>query len=218
MAYEFILGVDVVAPGGSPLTMVLTAVEKADNNASDPHYRVDRLDLVDGIEDVDAAAEYLQSLLSQKPYVARTVPVINQTAEYGQAVRTALQDRGLAPVGVTLSEGTTTVSGNRGEMNAAVSVRRAVDTLRQLYHDGRVDLQAQQDTEAASRLVRAIEWFSESGTDEQGEERRVTMALTPDEGNYEPVMVSTMLACWLGEEQTFDPTERLKTPLQGRRT
>jgi hypothetical protein len=100
-------------------------------------------------------------------------------------------------------------------MNASVAVRDAVDMLQRLYHDGRLEMQPQQNNDAASRLLRAIEWFSDSGTDESGEERRVAMPLDASNDGYEPVMVSTMAACWLGEEQTFDPTERLKETLQG---
>jgi hypothetical protein len=84
-----------------------------------------------------------------------------------------------------------------------------------LYHDGRLNAEPQQNDEDVSRLLRAIEWFSDSGTDESGEERRVTMPLDTADARYEPVMVSTMVACWLGTEQTFDPTEHLKEALQG---
>lgn len=213
MAYEFILGVDIGSAEGPPYTAAFTLVEKSDDETEGSRYRVDRLNEVDGFDNVEAVAEQVQSLLTQKTYVARTIPVINQTTEAGRRLRDALADRGVAPVGVTLSTGTTTVSGDRDEMNAAVSVRGAVDLLRTIYHDDRLDLQDQKDTEEASRLVRSIEWFSDSGTDESGAEHRVEMATTPGEGRYEPVMVSAMMACWLGEEQTFDPTERLKTEL-----
>jgi hypothetical protein len=215
MAYEFILGVDVVPSGESSFTAALTAVEKTDENASEPHYQLERLEETDAFDSVDEAAEHIQSLLTQKPYVARTVPVINRTNESGRALHEALADRGLDLVGVTLTSGTTTVSGDRDEMNASVAVRDAVDMLQRLYHDGRLEMQPQQNNDAASRLLRAIEWFSDSGTDESGEERRVAMPLDASNDGYEPVMVSTMAACWLGEEQTFDPTERLKETLQG---
>lgn len=215
MAYEFILGVDAVPAGDESFTVALTAVEKTDENADHPHYRVERLEASDPLGSVDAVAEHIQSLLTQKPYVARTIPVINKTSEPGRAVHDALSERGLDLVGVTLSNNTATVSGQRDEMNASVSARDAVDMLQALYHDGRLEVEPQQNNEQASRLLRAIEWFSDSGTDESGEERRVAMPLDPSSDRYEPVMVSTLVACWLGEEQTFDPTERLKESLQG---
>lgn len=218
MAYEFILGVDVVRPNGDAVTVALTMVEKTDGGDQNAaRYRLDLLEEEASLESTDAVAEHIQSLLTQKRYVARTVPVINQTTTDGQAVHAALEDRGLAPVGATLSDGTATVSGSREEMNATVSMRSVLDTLRSLHRAGRVDLH-DQDTDEASRLARAIEWFSESGTDEDGNERRVDMALAPDQdGPYEPLVVSTALACWLGEEQTFDPTEHLKKDLQSQR-
>lgn len=215
MAYEFILGIDVVPTGDSSHTVALTAVEKTDEEGAQPHYRIERIEQANGLEEAPDVAEHIQSLITQKPYVARTVPVINQTTEAGQAVREALADRGLDVVGVTLSRGTTTVSGDRSEMNPSVAVRDAVDLLQTLYHDGRLDAEPQQNDEDVSRLLRAIEWFSDSGTDESGEERRVTMPLDTADARYEPVMVSTMVACWLGTEQTFDPTEHLKEALQG---
>ncbi len=220
MAYEFILGVDVVHPEGDALSAAFTAFEKTtDGGETAPNYRLDRLEERSGFESTDDLAEYIQSLLTQKPYVARTVPMINQTTAEGRAVYEALKERGLVPVGATLSDSTTTVSGGRDEMNATVSARNVLDTLRTLHRNGRVDLHAQKDTDEASRLARAIEWFSESGVDETGEERRVNMALVPDDdGPYEPLVVSAALACWLGEEQTFDPTEHLKKELQGRRS
>lgn len=215
MAYEFILGIDVVPTAESSHAVALTAVEKTDEQASQPRYRIERIEQVRGLDGADTVAEHIQSLITQKPYVARTVPVINRTAEAGQAVHAALADRGLDVVGVTLTRGTTTVSGDRGEMNASVAVRDAVDMLQALYHDGRLDVARQRNDEASSRLLRAIEWFGDSGTDETGEAHRVTMPLDLTDDRYEPVLVSTMAACWLGEEQTFDPTERLKEAFQG---
>jgi hypothetical protein len=217
MAYEFILGVDVIHSESKALTVAFTAVEKTgSNNGEATRYRLRLLEEKHSFESTDDIAEHIQSLLTQKPYVARTVPMINQTTEEGQAVRDALEDRGLAPVGATLVDGTTTMSGNREEMHAVVSMRNVLDALRALQREGRIDLQVQKDTDEASRLMRAIEWFSESGTDEDGNEHRVDMALSPDqEGRYEPLVVSTALACWLGEEQTFDPTEHLKKDIQG---
>jgi len=94
-------------------------------------------------------------------------------------------------------------------------VHGAIDTLQQLYHGGRIDTLPQQDTEEASQLVRGIERFGESGTDEEGEERRVEMGVTPSDGPYDALVVGTALACWLGEEQTFDPTQRLKGEMRG---
>jgi len=220
MAYEFIVGVDVVHAERDALTAAFAIFEKTSDGAeAAPRYRLDLLEERSGFASTDDLAEHIQSLLTQKPYVARTVPIINRTADDGRAVHDALGERGLAPVGATLSDSTTTVSGARDEMNATVSARNLLDTLRTLHRSGRVDLRAQKDTDEASRLVRAIEWFSESGVDETGEERRVEMALVPDgDGPYEPLVISVALACWLGEEQTFDPTEHLKGELQGRDT
>lgn len=221
MAYEFILGVDVVTTHDADgLTATFTMVEKTDAGGDGaPRYSIDRLAAGHAFASTDALADHIQSVLTQKPYVARTVPIINQTTNAGEAVRAALEDRGLAPVGATLSDSTTTLRGGRDEMRATVSLHRILDTLQALHRGGRVDLNAQKDTDEASRLVRAIEWYSESGTDEDGEERRVAMARTPDaEGPYEPLVVSAAFACWLGEEQSFDPTEHLRKDLHGRRS
>lgn len=218
MAYTFILGVDVVEADENRIAAAFAVVEKATDRPGDTaHYRLDRLDAYQNFDATDDIAEHIQTLLTEKPYVARTVPIVNRTTGHGQDVLDALSTRGLAPVGATLSAGSSTVSGERDEMNVAVSVDRVADTLQALYHAGRLDLQPQQDTDEASRLVRGIERFGESGTDETGEERRVAMGTTPDEGPYDAVVVSTGLACWLGEEQTFDPTQHLKTATQGGR-
>ena len=216
MAYEFILGVDVVESEADQLSLALAILEKeAGANDEAPRYRLELLEEESGFDDTDAVAERIQNLLTKKPYVARTVPIANRTTAYGQDVLAALSERGLAPVGATLSPGSTTMSGSRDEMNAVVSVRDAIDILQTLYHGGQLDTMPQQDTDEASRLVRGIERFGESGTDEMGEERRVDMAVSPDEGPYDAIVVSTALACWLGEEQTFDPTQHLKEELQG---
>lgn len=218
MAYEFILGADVVPSGEDEWTATLAVVEKAaDNNERPPHYRLDLLEEKTGFATTDGVAEFIQTLLTQKPYVARTVPIVNGTTTYGQDVLDALSRRGLAPVGATLSIGTSTVSGDRDEMHVGVSVRGVVDALQALYHDGRVTLGPQQNTREATRLVEGIERFGVSGTDETGEERRVDMAVTPDDGPYDALVVSVALACWLGEEQTFDPTQHLKVTPQGER-
>lgn len=219
MTYTFILGVDVVASEEDGLSATFALVEKsANNNDEPPHYRVDRLNERRGFDSTDEVAERIQTLLTQKPYVARTVPIVNRTTTQGQEVVDALGERGLDPVAATLSTGTSTVSGDRDEMNVGISMYQAIDTLQALYHAGRVDTQPQKDTDEASHLVQGIERFGESGTDETGEEQRADMAVTPDNGPYNAVLVSMALACWLGEEQTFDPTQHLKeTPHGGRR-
>lgn len=221
MTYTFILGVDVAASEDDRLSAAFAIIEKsATNNGDRPDYRLDLLNERSGFDSADDVAAHIQTLLTQKPYVARTVPIVNRTTALGDELLDALRERGLAPVGASLSGGTSTVSGDRDEMSVGVSVYRVVDTLQALYHDGRIDMQPQQGTDEVSRLVRGIERFADSGTDEMGEARRVDMGVTPDDdASYDAIVVSTALACWLGEEQTFDPTQRLKeTPQGSRRT
>ena len=123
MAYEFILGIDVVPTGDSSHTVALTAVEKTDEEGAQPHYRIERIEQANGLEKAPDVAEHIQSLITQKPYVARTVPVINQTTEAGSAARAAPADRGGGGAGATFSRGTKKGRGGRREGEPSVTVR-----------------------------------------------------------------------------------------------
>ena len=219
MEYQFFLGIDAVsATEGEGVDVALTLVEKeeAADNDDAPTYRLHRLEEGTAMEDAGDVADHVQSLLTQQPFVARTVLTVNRTEAAGQAVFRALADRGLAAIGAELTAGTSAVSGSTDEMNAAVSAFSAVDTLTNLYRGGHLDLAPLQEKKITSHLVHSLQQVgSNDAADDETASVRHELPTTPSDAGYDPLLMSAALACWMGEEQSFDPLQHLKTQPDG---
>lgn len=212
MDYQFFLGVDAVESNDGPST-ALTLVEKeAGDGERRPTYRIH---LVERGTDAEALPDRIQDVLTQDPFIGRTVPVVNRTMDAGQAVLDELDDRGLDAIGATLTAGSASVSGDTSEMAVEVSAQQMVDQLADLYHAGGLDVSLQQEREATSHLVRTVERFGSEGADSDGRVLRDEMGTTPANGAYDALVVSAGLACWVGSQYAFDPTAGLKERPEG---
>lgn len=214
MDYQFFLGVDAVEADDGTTTTAISLVEKeAGDEDSAATYR---LHLVErGAESSAALAERIQEVLTQDPFIGRTVPIVNRTMEAGQAVLDELDDRGLDAIGALLTTGSAAVSGDTSEMAVEVSAQQMVNQLAEVYHDDRLNVWPQQEREAVSHLVRTVERFGSEGADSDGRVLRDEIGTTPAEGAYDALVVSTALACWVGSQYAFDPTTGLKQRPEG---
>lgn len=214
--YQFFLGVDVVDTEETGVMAALALVEKEESDAAkEPIYRLHLLDRIVEENSGEDIANRIQSVLTEQPYIARTVPVINRTSAAGQRVYDALNEQGLAAIGAVLSTGTSTVAGDTSEMRVSISVDRAIEGLTALYRTRRLDPSPQQNKEIASELARGIERFGAEGAGGDGEDLHEDMAISREDGPYDALVVSTALACWIAQEHTFDPAEHLKGQMEG---
>lgn len=213
MAYQFVLGVDARSIDGDE-SAAISIVEKEKEGAGADHaYRLHRLTRRPA--DPEALTNHVQDLIAEKPFIGRTAVIVTRNDEIGQSVFDALDERGLAPVGATLSKGTGGAPGDRSDMNITVGVKGAIDALAELKQQGRFDASPVQESDALSDLVRAIRTFTDTSAEETGADQRADHATSPSDGTYDPLLMSTAVACWFSREQTFDPTQRLKDEMEG---
>ncbi len=216
MAYEFFLGVDAVETDDGAPEAVITLVEKEADGDNDPStFRVHLIEQATGDDLGARVAERIQDALTQKPFIGRTVLVVNRTMAPGQDVLKQLDERGLDAIAAELTGGSTSVAGDTSEMAVEISAQEMVDHLATVYHDQRLDVSPQKDREIVSRLLRTVERFGSEGADSDGQVLRDQMGTTPAEGAYDPVVVSAALACWTGAQQSFDPISGLKQRPEG---
>lgn len=214
MDYQFFLGVDAVEADDGTVEITLALVEKEVEDKDDE--AIYRLHLVEtGQRASDEVAERIQEVLTQDPFIGRTVPVVNRTMDPGQDVLDRLDDLGLDAIGALLTTGSASVAGDTSEMAVEVSAQRMVEELADVYHANRLDASPQQEREAVSHLLRTVERFGSEGADTDGRVLRDEIGTTPADGAYDALVVSTALACWIGERYSFDPTEGLKQRPEG---
>lgn len=212
MAYQFVFGVDVRTIDEAP-TAALSIVEKEKDEQGAAHmYRVHRLACVPA-EDLEGLAESIQEEVAQRPYIGRTALIVTRNEPAGAALFEALDDRGLAPVGAELSDGTSSGAGDQSDMQVTVGTRRALQALVDLHHEGRFDPSAVQNSDAAGALMRTVRRLTDASAEVNALDG--VEAAAPDEQSYPAALMSTALACWFGREQTFDPTQRLKGEMEG---
>lgn len=216
MAYEFFLGVDAVETDDGTPEAVVTLIEKeVDGGDENATFRLHLIEHTTGDHVGAALAERIQEALTQKPFIGRTVLVVNRTMAPGQEVLDELSQRGLDAIAAELTGGSTSVAGDTSEMAVEVSAQEIVDHLADVYHDQRLDVSPQKDREIVSRLLRMIERFGSEGADSDGQVLRDQMGTTPSTGAYDATVVSTALACWTGAQQSFDPISGLKQRPEG---
>lgn len=217
MAHAFFLGIDVDDTEPAP---TLALVEKEQDGSDEAaRYRLDRIrHHTDGVSP-EALADHVQGVVAEPPYTGRTSIVVNRAPDYGQSLVDALEERGLAPVSVTLTPGHGAAAGGRDEVGVQLGVVEAVRALVGLYRDDRFVIE-EHGTEAASRLARAVQRAFEVVDAAEGEPvaGEASGDLAEDLRPVDPHLVSAALAVWVGTERSFDPSQHLKEAPQVNRS
>jgi len=219
MAYAFFLGVDIAereSDAGDEITLAL--LEKEKNSGDDEaQYRLDRIRHDGENLSAESLADRIQSLAAERPYIGRTSIIVNREPSLGGVLLDALSDRGLDPVAASLTGGTGTTSGARGETGVHLGIVDAVQALVGLYETGRFTIE-EHGTEAASRLAREVQHAFEVLDEIEGDQASGTAAdRFPRFEEGDTYLSSAALAAWLGRERSFDPSQHLKEdPQTGR--
>lgn len=209
MAYEFYLGVDV--PDEADVVTLSLLEKENEDEAGHPEeveYHVHDLLQVEGDHDergrvvFDDAAERVKSLIADTPYTGRTIVIVNRSNQHGQQMLDTLQEHGLTALGAVFTDGEG-AGQEGGESNFFVAQDTLAEVLGGLDRQRRLTLP--QNSKYASSVVNDLESYqssvdaSASGDEEAGEGPIA----------YSTFTRSTGLACWLGEQHDFDPTEHL---------
>ncbi|MFB6271353.1 MAG: hypothetical protein ABEL51_00515 [Salinibacter sp.] len=212
MAHAFFLGVDVDPHDAeSPPDVTHTLFEKSTEGTDDEAtYRLDHIRHHSDISSADDLADHLQGLVAEQPYIGRTSLVINGTTDFGRTLVEALQDRGLDPVVVTLTEGAGVAAGDADEMGIHMGGIDAVRTIADLHRDARLTFESHA-TETASRLARDVQALAERLDEADGDLEALGVSTSGPSYDAEATHVnSAALAVWLGSERSFDPSQHLK--------
>jgi len=213
MAHAFFLGVDLADSESNESVEATLAIlekeeEKTDAKAS---YRLDHIRRHDNVTSIDELADHIQSLVAERPYIGRTNIVVNREPASGQALMDALSNRGLDPVGAILTGDDGAAPTDTEEENVLLGTADAVRTLAELYRSRRLGID-DHTTEAASELARGVQRASEILDEADGNQETPEAAgsrLSALDDATTPV-TSAALAAWMGDERSFDPTQRLK--------
>lgn len=227
MDYAFYLGADVTDDDQATLSLIEKATEDENEEATYHVRDVAHVEAEPGEEETfDALVDRVQNLVAESPYTGRTVLVVNRTSERGRALLEAFNERGLTPIGVALTGGAGAAQEGSGlkleggdraardESGFYVSEYDLVGHLDDLQREGR--LKWEENTEEVSKVARGIESYRArvDAADAEPETTRQTEVEQQEEPPraeaHDTHVVSAALACWLGEEHTFDPTEHLK--------
>lgn len=206
--YEFYLGIDLT---DERKEAVLTLVEKStrdEDGAS--NYRVHRIEPVQPRALDEPLPEHIASLIAGDPYVGRTIIVVNTTEQSGEELLERLQDAGQPATGIVLGGGDFEVEMEEGLM---ASEHDVVQSVEELYHDGRLRLEDEK-TEGASLLARGLQSYR-ARAHEAGDALESITAEPRRNADYASFVLSAGIACWVGEERRFDPTEHLAPPAIG---
>ncbi|PSQ96361.1 MAG: hypothetical protein BRD55_06745 [Bacteroidetes bacterium SW_9_63_38] len=210
MAHSFFLGVDLVHDDPS-VEATLSILEKEQNGTGAPtQFRLGRAR--QHTEDTaEALADYLQGLVAERPYIGRTSIIVNRSAPGGEALVTALTDRGLDPIAAVPTGGSGTVSGETDEVAVHLGTTDAVRTLANLYRDGQFTVE-DHTTEAASHLARSVQRTAEALDAADGNQDTPAAAghSLDDLDDPNTYLTSAALAAWCGTERSFDPSQHLK--------
>jgi hypothetical protein len=214
MAHAFFLGVDVVdetAASDESDALTLTLIEKdKEPSAKAAAFRLDSIHHDADGADPDEAADRIQRLVADAPYIGRTTIIVNRRGDRGQAVLDALEDRGLDAVAATLTEGRGATAGSRDEVGVNLAEHDAVETLAKLYRSGNLAFEEQASREV-SHLARSVRRFIEDVLDVEEEAAETEDGQMPGAASsFDTLVTSAAMAAWLGVERSFDPTQHLK--------
>jgi hypothetical protein len=228
MAYEFYLGLDVPDDTDHATVTITEKMSEDETGHEEPiEYRLRELAKLplhsDGEEPGEEAANRIQTLLVDEPYIGRTILVVNKSNDAGQMMLDRLQEYGLTSFGVALSDSDAAVQEGSGfsldggddaaqnESSFFVSEQALVSNLEQLHRRNRLILPP--SNPHISSVAQGLQSYR-ARTDaedsvEDGEELD-TEASAPSRAIRENTFVrSAALACWLGEQHDFDPTTHL---------
>lgn len=201
MDIEYYLGIDMDGEGRTTCVMVEKRQDKREEEAT---YEAQAVHEYAADQASDAVAGCVQSVLADRRYAGRVQLVVNDSERKGRELISALAAIGLTPLGVAISGADsatqhatglagTDVDGDADTSGFIVSEHDLVETLDDLFHTGRLEVSSEDD--ALQRMVVGIGNYREAGSERGVEHARYVIA--------------GALACWLGEQHSFDPTERL---------
>jgi len=220
MAHAFFLGVDFAERESDGAATPTLAILEKEQEQSDvvASYRLDHIQDFADAPSPPEFADYIQGLVAKQPYIGRTNIIVNRATEPGQALVDALADRGLDPVGATLTGGSGAVAGERDDIGVHLGTSDAVRTLGELYRDRRLAID-DHTTEAASALARGMQRVAEVLDEADGNQETPEAAgsTLDDLNQVEASLTSAALAAWFGAERSFDPTQHLKEDPQTQR-
>jgi len=216
MTYAFFFGIDVAADSDDNGSVILTLVEKSQderpsNGEAVASYRLDSISRYDAGVTPNDIADHIQEVVAKSPYTARTSIVVNCEPDPGQAIFETLRERGLSvrPVRLTSYGSDATPSGADEEAN--VSDRDVVRELALAHRDGRFKVQ-HRESDLASRLARNVHHVSALAVD--GEPDPSTNVQPEDAetlpSTFDAITTSAALAVWFGSQRSFDPSSHLK--------
>lgn len=212
MAHAFFLGVDVHPDAESSIDVTHSLVEKSTDASEDGTiYRLVHIREHSDVSSAEDLADHLQGLVAEQPYIGRTTLIVNRTTSFGTELFDALKERGLAPVGASVTEESVgTASSATDEMVVRLSGVEAVRTLADLYREDRLKIETQA-TEAVSRLARDVQALAERLDEADGDEQALGTSTVGPSFDSEAIHVnSAALAAWLATERSFDPSQHLK--------
>ena len=214
MAFEYYLGVDVDDKGTVTAALVEKRAADDDESAS---YVSKWVREFEADRDVAKVASELQTAAAKSPYTGRVVVVVNDTELRGRELVTALVETGITPIGIALSgsdaasQRSTGLAGT-GADDAAdssgfiVSEHELVQTLDELHQVD--DFKAEGHDQGQQRIVVGIGNYREDAH-EAGDALDEISAEPRRSVEHSRFVISAALACWMGEQRSFDPTEHL---------
>lgn len=213
MAHAFFLGVDATPTddGENSFDVTFALFEKSkEGNDENAGYRLDHIRHRAGISSADDLAEHLQGLVADRPYIGRTSLIVNRGTAFGQALVEAVEDRGMDPVGATLTEGAGVTPGETDEIAVQIGGVDVLRTIADLHRDGVLTMDSH-TTEVASQLARDVQALAEQLDEADGDLE--ALGETTSGPSFDPAathVTSAALAVWLGTERSFDPSQHLK--------
>lgn len=202
MPYEFYLSIDVTAePNDATLSLV---EETYDGRGDEAIYRIRHLAHFDASASSEKVAERLRDRLNEEPYIGRTTVVINRTDGVGQALLDQLQQTGLSPQGMIVTQGDAKAENKSGLF---VSERELIRSVQNLYFSGRLKL-PEQSTEETDELVNGLQVF----LDGTGDDGTLLEVIEADDRQtlHHDFIFNVAMACWLAEQHAEDPTMGLR--------
>ena len=216
MAFEFYLGIDVVDDQPATLTLVEKEDDGASGDTDDDIYHVREVRQLEEEKGAEAAAEFVQSLIAEDPYLGRTIIVVNCSSRSGADLQEELQERGMSPEGVIVTGGEDSeqqgISGldtpNTENERLVETERNLVSTLDRLYHEDRLEL-PQENTEEVSKIAQGLQDYRIPAGNDNGEGYRPDISDEKRSAAHANFVISAALACWLAEEHEFDASVHL---------
>lgn len=216
MTYAFFLGIDVAADADDAGSVLLTLVEKSQderpsNGQAVASYRLDSISRHDADAAPEAVADHIQGVVADAPYTARTSIVVNREPDRGQAIYEALRERGLSVRPVRLMSQSDDAVPSGGDDEERVTARDVVRALALAHRDGRFEVQ-HRESDFASQLARNVHHVSALAVDGEPD---ASADVRPEDAEtlpstFDTITTSAALAVWFASQRSFDPSSHLK--------